>query len=87
MTTALAFSVFAASTVALCSIRAGGFWRFAVRFFATAAAVLMAMSTFSRLMDHASGVFLGMAWEALKAAAKAAGENRRDALAEMGERV
>ena len=32
MTTAIALSVFAASTVALCSIRAGGFWRFAVRF-------------------------------------------------------
>lgn len=87
MTSAIAIIVFAAATVALCSFRAGGFWRFAVRFFATAAAVCMALSTFASLMDNATSEWLGKALEALRQCWREALANRRAALAEMGERA
>ena len=86
MTSAIAISVFALATVALCAIRAGGFWRFAVRFFATAAAICMALSTFASLMDNATSEWFGKALEALRELARQAARNRRAALAEMGER-
>jgi hypothetical protein len=58
-----------------------------VRVFATLAAVAMALSRFCGLMDAASRVFLGMAGEALRQCWREIVRNRRDALAEMGERT
>jgi hypothetical protein len=83
----IAVSLAAVVFVALCSVRAGGFWRFAKRACATGSGWLFALSEFCSLMDHASETWFGMVAEAIRATAKAAGENRRAALAEMGERA
>lgn len=87
MTAAIALTVFAGVFVAALSIRAGGFWRFAVRACATLAALCMALSTFASLMDNATSEWLGKAIEALRELARQAARNRRAALAEMGEKA
>lgn len=87
MTAVIACLVTASVFVALCSIRAGGFWRFAVRTFATLAAACMALSTFARLMDHATTIWASMAVEAVRHSWLALSINRRAALEEMGEKA
>lgn len=72
--------------LALLMLRAGGFWRFWVRTFAVMAALCMALSAFSRNMDHATELWLGMLGEAVRKAWRDVWVNRRDALAEMGEK-
>ncbi len=83
----IALAIAAFVLVTLCSIRAGGFWRFAKRACATLSAWCYALSGFCGLMDHASSVFIGHGLEALKTLVRDAGENRVAALKEMGERA
>lgn len=84
--------------IALSVFYCGGPWGFLVRVLATMAAFFMALSSFCRLMDHATKKLLLKVWEgfreffwmaaeAMMQAWKEARENRRAALEEMGERV
>lgn len=79
--------VVAGIVIVLFMFYCGGPWRFLVRMFATTAAISMALSSFCGLMDLATRTLIGMTWEAGRQCWREFLRNRRDALAEMGEKA